>query len=400
MAVVARALGSQTNNYAEYSAVLFALRRAHELGAQEVALILDSKLVVEQLLGRWRVKNPGLIALHEQAREALAGFRRWSVRHEPRAMNRAADALANLALDDPAAARAAERRSGLDAPGPGAAKLVRRQEPRPEHGTAQGPAPFYAREGLHVETYDARYPPIPGGDDVAFYLEAARRHPGPVLELGVGTGRVAISLAGAGISVTGIDASAPMLRRAEKKLAELSPKVRDRVVLLRGDMSDFALKEAVSLVIFPFRAFAALLTADDQRSALECARRSLRRGGALIIDLFDPRLEQCLPGVHGEVDRGSVVHPVTGNRVEMRVLERANEPFSQILRERWRFTELDLSGRPVRTEEEILALRWTYRYEMRHLLELVGFTALEEFSDYAGSPPAYGLEQLWVGVKS
>jgi 8-oxo-dGTP diphosphatase len=115
LAVVARALGSRTNNYAEYTAVVLALRRAHELGADEVELVLDSKLVVEQLSGRWKVRHPAIRPLVDAAQAELAGFRRWSVRHEPRAANHAADALANLALDDPAAAAQAEERGEVPA---------------------------------------------------------------------------------------------------------------------------------------------------------------------------------------------------------------------------------------------------------------------------------------------
>ncbi len=108
IAVIARPLGTQTNNFAEYTGVILALEKAHALGAREVELILDSQLVVEQLSGRWKVRHASIAPLAARARELLAGFERWSVRHEPRATNRAADALANLALDDPAAAAAAE----------------------------------------------------------------------------------------------------------------------------------------------------------------------------------------------------------------------------------------------------------------------------------------------------
>ena len=110
VAVVARPLGNQTNNYAEYIAVVLGLEKALTLGAHEVHLVLDSMLVVEQLSGRWKVKHPGLQPLVARARELLAGFERWSIRHERRESNRAADAMANLALDDPRAAAAAEAR--------------------------------------------------------------------------------------------------------------------------------------------------------------------------------------------------------------------------------------------------------------------------------------------------
>jgi ribonuclease H / adenosylcobalamin/alpha-ribazole phosphatase len=115
--VIARPLGIRTNNVAEYAAVVLALRKAHKLGAEDVNLRLDSKLLVEQLNGRWRVRHAGLLGLHKEAKELLAGFQRSTVTHEPRAVNRAADALANLALDDPDRAAELERavaaRSGI-----------------------------------------------------------------------------------------------------------------------------------------------------------------------------------------------------------------------------------------------------------------------------------------------
>jgi probable phosphoglycerate mutase len=96
-------LGTQTNNVAEYTAVVRALALAAELGAREVHLLLDSKLIVEQLAGRWRVKDAKLVPLWETARGTLRSFDRWTANHVPRAQNAAADALANQAIDRVAA---------------------------------------------------------------------------------------------------------------------------------------------------------------------------------------------------------------------------------------------------------------------------------------------------------
>jgi ribonuclease HI len=93
----------QTNNVAEYTAVVRALALAAELGGREVAMLLDSKLIVEQLAGRWRVKDAKLIPLWETARRTLRGFERWSAHHVPRAQNVLADALCNEAIDRVAA---------------------------------------------------------------------------------------------------------------------------------------------------------------------------------------------------------------------------------------------------------------------------------------------------------
>jgi len=99
LATISDYLGIQTNNVAEYTALVRALRLAVELGAVEVDLLLDSKLIVEQLLGRWRVKDVKLRPLHAEARELLRGFGRWTAAHVPRAQNGAADALCNEAID-------------------------------------------------------------------------------------------------------------------------------------------------------------------------------------------------------------------------------------------------------------------------------------------------------------
>ncbi len=118
LAVIARPLGVRTNNVAEYAGVVLALRLAHRLGAREVDLVLDSNLIVEQLTGRWRVRDAKLKGLFDEAQRLLGGFQRWSATHEPRARNRAADALANLALDDPEAAAVAEQRYRLPGQAP------------------------------------------------------------------------------------------------------------------------------------------------------------------------------------------------------------------------------------------------------------------------------------------
>ncbi len=67
--------------------------------------------------------------------------------------------------------------------------------------------------------------------------------------------------------------------------------------------------------------------------------------------------------------------------------------------EEWEFVELSQSGVSLRRETERLELRWTYRYELRYLLELTGFRIEAEFSDFHSSPPAYGAEQVWVAAR-
>ena len=92
-------LGIRTNNYAEYSALLSALRTAHELGATEVECILDSELIVKQMNRHYKVKHPELQKLFVAVYNAALEFKKISYRHTRRAGNSAADAQVNAALD-------------------------------------------------------------------------------------------------------------------------------------------------------------------------------------------------------------------------------------------------------------------------------------------------------------
>jgi ribonuclease HI len=93
------ALGTATNNVAEYRGLLLGLERARALGATELDVITDSELMANQITGRYRVKSPELAVLHREALRALEGFERWSITAVPREQNAAADALVNQALD-------------------------------------------------------------------------------------------------------------------------------------------------------------------------------------------------------------------------------------------------------------------------------------------------------------
>ena len=100
LATVSRAIGSATNNVAEYQALLAALETVSDLGANEVEIISDSELLVRQMLGQYRVKNIGLQPLFTEAKRRAAGFARFEIRHTGREHNAKADGLVNQALDE------------------------------------------------------------------------------------------------------------------------------------------------------------------------------------------------------------------------------------------------------------------------------------------------------------
>ena len=263
------------------------------------------------------------------------------------------------------------------------------------------PELFYRRRSLNVEIYAARTARLPVVEgDFEFYLELARGARGPTLELGCGTGRLVLPLARAGIEITGLDLSESMLDVASDALEHEPADVHSRATLVEGDMTGFEVGQEFGLVFIAFRSFMMLDTPEKQRRCLECIHRHLMPGGTLAVDIFDPQLERMTPKPADNAwdDLGEVVHPETFNVVKMETSDRHNDPVSQVFEETWRFTETGPDG-PVRTEEEVLRMRWTYRHEMRYLLELCGFEVQAEYSDYHKSPPAYGKEQIWVAGK-
>lgn len=100
MAEVAEGIGVATNNVAEYRAAIEGLRIASERGAASVVLRSDSRLLVEQLSGRFRVKAPTLQRLHQEARGLMARFDDVTLEHVPREFNTEADRLANDGIDE------------------------------------------------------------------------------------------------------------------------------------------------------------------------------------------------------------------------------------------------------------------------------------------------------------
>jgi ribonuclease HI len=99
LAAEGRKIGRATNNVAEYRAAIAALERARDLGVAEIELRMDSELVVKQIHGEYRVKQPALAGLKAEIDALLSGFRAWRVRHVPREKNAEADHLANEALE-------------------------------------------------------------------------------------------------------------------------------------------------------------------------------------------------------------------------------------------------------------------------------------------------------------
>ena len=133
-------------------------------------------------------------------------------------------------------------------------------------------------------------------EDISFYVEEALAAGGPVVELGVGTGRIAIPTAMAGVHVIGVDSSPGMLEVCAERARTAG--VAERLDLRLGDLRRPPVDERVKLVTCPFRADLHLASDEERLEALTAARKLLRRGGQLVFDVFTPSAED-IEETHG-----------------------------------------------------------------------------------------------------
>ncbi len=123
-------------------------------------------------------------------------------------------------------------------------------------------------------------------EDISFYVDEAVASGGPVVELGVGTGRIAIPTAAAGVDVIGVDSSRGMLDVCAEQARRAG--VEARLDLRLGDLRDPPVDERVPLVTCPFRAYLHLRDDAERLHALRSAHALLRPGGRLVFDVFAP----------------------------------------------------------------------------------------------------------------
>jgi SAM-dependent methyltransferase len=208
-------------------------------------------------------------------------------------------------------------------------------------------------------------------EDVPFYLEEARRSGGPVLELAVGTGRIAVPIAASGIPVVGVDLSEGMLQvareRAEAAGAELD--------LRYGDMRDPPIEGTFPLVLVPFRSMLHMESDADRRSVLRAIKRHLDPAGRLIFDVFAPAADD-IADTHGRwVER------------ERGIWERADwneETRTLVLRVR------------DATAESEMSLAWLSMPEWRRLLAEEGYEVDSLYGWFDRSPWTGGEDSIWI----
>ena len=205
--------------------------------------------------------------------------------------------------------------------------------------------------------------------DLQFWLEQAGRYGDPILELASGTGRVAIALAAAGYTVTGLDNAEGMLAEARRKSGA--------VKWVQADMRDFDLGERFALIILPANTLCHLLSPSDLGSCLRSVKRHLAPGGKFVLDVSIPRPELLINYPGRRFRLSEYDHPEGGGRV---VVTYSYNYASDTQIKRIRFYQaLPDAEREIRDE---LSMRMYFPRELDALLECNGFHIDAKFGGY------------------
>ncbi len=204
--------------------------------------------------------------------------------------------------------------------------------------------------------------------DIDLYLSLASEAGGPILELACGTGRCLIPLIREGYDVIGLDLSQAMLAQLEQNLANEHEDVSRHATPICGDGSSFSLPLRFGMAFIAANSFVHLETKQDQEAFVNNVYDHLRPGGLLAIDTLNP--DPGLEVVHRDLDADLV---------------------NQVLHVQTTYRE----GECILAEVQ-WKLRYTYRFELEHLLEKAGFTILHLWGDYDRTPFGESTDRLFV----
>jgi SAM-dependent methyltransferase len=251
-----------------------------------------------------------------------------------------------------------------------------------------GSLAHYSDPAYYTKTYGERR------HDVDRYVRLARESGGPVLEYGIGNGRVAIAVAKAGIAVTGVDLSRSMLDDLALRLEKLPSPVRSRVTCHHGDMRRVKLEQTFPLVLVPFNGILHLYQRSDFEAFFACVRGHLAPAGRFVFDFSLPAPADLARDPERWFGAPRIRHPSTGELV--RYDERFEyDPIRQLLLVTTRFTPE--GGRPWTVP---LTHRQVYPREMEALLHYNGFTDIEFTADFGDAPADHLTDSVVVSCRA
>jgi SAM-dependent methyltransferase len=242
--------------------------------------------------------------------------------------------------------------------------------------------------------YDDAYAAKQDLVDLPFYLNLAKKSPGPVLEIGCGTGRVLLPIARQGVKIDGLDSSLSMLRVLQRHLKQEPKDVRRNVRLHRGDMRRFRLKKRYSLVIMPFRPLQHMRTLDDQVQALRSAAFHLNKNGVFAFDVFFPKFDRIPGGIGEEIMELEWRDPADATKIVRRHFRKDSvDKINQIFTGTF-FYRTYQGDKLVKEETEPLTMSYYTYPHLRALFLLAGLEPFEEFGSFARTPLDNSAEQM------
>ena len=230
--------------------------------------------------------------------------------------------------------------------------------------------------------------------DVDYYVRLARESKGPVLEYGVGNGRIGLHVARAGIQLYGVDLSRPMLTDFEERLAQEPKQVRARVSLAEADMRTYRLGKRVPLVYAPFNCFLHLYTRADVEAFLARVRAHLAPGGRFVFDFSVPHGEDLSRDPERSYGSPRIRHPTTGELVKY--AERFEYDRLRQLLLIWMEFEPEDGGKPWKVP---LTHRQYFPREVEALLHYNGFTNIFFTADFTDQPADQWVDSMVVSCQ-
>jgi SAM-dependent methyltransferase len=222
--------------------------------------------------------------------------------------------------------------------------------------------------------------------DVAFYRMLAAERGGPILDLGCGTGRLAVPLARDGHRVLGIDLSSAMLGRAAERLRRLARPAAARCVLVRADLRSLPVRRRFPMAIAAFHTIQHLVDDRDLISFLRGVRRVIEPRGWFAFDVFYPRTRWLNRPAGREFDRTVFRHPVTGQKLAY-TISHVLDPARRALHMRISYQPLGPEGGPTGTTRSVrLCHRQLPPDELAALLHKTGFHILARWGGFSGEP--------------
>lgn len=230
----------------------------------------------------------------------------------------------------------------------------------------------------------------------SFYIDAYLATTGPVVELGVGDGRIAVDAAVRGRSIIGVDLSPAMLRQCRERAAAAG--VLDRLTLLEADFRTFQLSEPAALIALPYHSLGHLTTLDAKRDALRHIHGQLAPGGQFVFDdfLMTPARLDFMRQVQLRADTPAA----DGHRALLWVTSLVDEAAQTLRVVTWEDL-VDADGVMTRRTYRTLSLSWLTVEQAAALLAEAGFVVEARFGDFDRTPfaPDAAHEQIWITRK-